>query len=152
MPVFKLSKRSLKNLEGVRPELVAAVRRAIDITDVDFGVTCGLRTREEQEILVKKGLSHTMQSRHLTGDAVDLVAYLQGRVTWEMPAYYEVAEAMVEAAEDVGIVLRWGGAWHIPDMTIYTGTPKDAHMDYIRKRVEAGREPFIDGPHFEIPG
>ncbi|MCV5473136.1 M15 family metallopeptidase, partial [Escherichia coli] len=72
---FRFSCRSEKNLEGVRPQLVAVVRRALELTEVDFGITEGLRTKERQKQLVAEGKSQTMNSRHLTGDAVDVVAY-----------------------------------------------------------------------------
>ncbi len=72
---FRLSQRSLDRLSGVKPQLVAVVRRAIELTTVDFGVTEGLRTIETQRRYVDTGKSQTMDSRHLTGDAVDLVAY-----------------------------------------------------------------------------
>ena len=70
---FKLSNISLERLKGVHPRLVSIVEAAIEITTVDFGVTCGLRTREEQARLYEQGKTMTMDSRHLTGHAVDLV-------------------------------------------------------------------------------
>ena len=71
---FKLSQRSLGRLDGVKNELHSVVVKAIDLTNVDFGVICGLRTEKEQEDLVARGASQTMRSKHLTGDAVDLMA------------------------------------------------------------------------------
>ena len=81
---FKLSQRSLSNLEGVKPELVKVVHTAIEITSIDFGVTQGLRTVQEQRQLVASGASQTRKSKHLTGDAVDVVAYLGSRISWEL--------------------------------------------------------------------
>ena len=72
---FKLSSRSMKKLKGVDEGLVAVVKDAIGITKVDFGVTFGLRTLEEQKKLYESGRSQTMKSKHLEGRAVDLVAY-----------------------------------------------------------------------------
>ena len=76
---FNLSKRSLQRLEGVHPDLVAIVKEAIQITQHDFGVSCGMRTLEEQKKLVQSGASQTLASRHLTGHAVDLFGSRQGR-------------------------------------------------------------------------
>ena len=63
--MFSLSKRSLSKLEGVHPELVNVVKLAITLTKVDFGVTYGVRTRAEQQELVKAGRSQTNKSYHL---------------------------------------------------------------------------------------
>ena len=81
---FKLSKRSLRKLEGVDENLVAVVKRAIELTKIDFGVTFGMRTVEEQEALVAAGRSQTMKSKHLEGRAVDLMAYVDGKGCWEL--------------------------------------------------------------------
>ena len=75
---FKLSKRSLDKLEGVDERMQSVVRYAISVTKQDFSVICGMRTRKEQEVLVAKGASKTMKSKHLDGHAVDLMAYLDG--------------------------------------------------------------------------
>jgi uncharacterized protein YcbK (DUF882 family) len=76
---FKLGKRSLEKLEGVDASLVAVVKRAIELTKIDFGVIYGLRTVEEQEKLFAAGKSQTMKSKHLEGRAVDLMAYVDGK-------------------------------------------------------------------------
>jgi peptidoglycan L-alanyl-D-glutamate endopeptidase CwlK len=76
---YKLSQRSLGKLEGVDANLVAVVKRAIELTKVDFGVVYGMRTVEEQEKLVAAGKSQTMKSKHLEGRAVDLMAYVDGK-------------------------------------------------------------------------
>ena len=73
---FKLSKRSLSRLDGVNPKLVKVVTTAITMSKIDFGVICGLRTIEEQRELVAKGASQTMKSKHIDGNAVDLMAIL----------------------------------------------------------------------------
>ena len=108
---FALSKRSLQRLEGVHPDLVAVVKKAIEITEVDFGVTEGLRTLEKQKQYFEAGKSKTMNSRHLTGHAVDLVAYLEGAVSWEKALYRKVADAMFEAAGKLDVEIEWGGNW-----------------------------------------
>ena len=106
---FKLSNRSLGKLEGVYPDLVATVKRAIEITEVDFGVTAGVRDLETQKKLVQQGRSQTLKSRHLIQDdgyswAVDLLAYDQdGDVCWEHNMYWKIGDAMITAAKEVGM-------------------------------------------------
>jgi peptidoglycan LD-endopeptidase CwlK len=147
---FKLSQRSLDKLEGVNPKLVAVVQKAILLTKIDFGVTYGLRTVEEQEKLVAAGRSQTMKSKHITGHAVDLMAYVDGKGCWELNVYDDLADAMAKAARDEGVAIRWGAAWHINDIRMYKGTMEQAMMDYIDLRRSEGKRPFIDGPHFEM--
>lgn len=147
---FKLSKRSLARLEGVRPELVAVVQRAITITNVDFGVIQGLRTIEEQRELVAKGASQTMKSKHLTGEAVDVMAYVGSRGSWEMSLYDDIADAFKLAAIEEDVQIRWGAAWQVNDLREWDGTMQDAMDEYIDLRRSQGRRPFIDGPHFEL--
>jgi len=120
---FSLSARSLKSLEGVHPDMVKVVKRAIQITDIDFVVTEGLRTTAKQKQLVAAGASQTMRSRHLTGHAVDLAALVAGKVRWDYPLYGKLAVAMKQAAKDVGVNIEWGGDW----------------------------KSFKDGPHFQLP-
>ena len=120
---FYLSNRSRRRLEGVHPDLIRIVERAITLTAIDFGVTEGLRTKERQKELVARGASKTMHSRHLTGHAVDLVAYIGTGICWDWPLYNKIADAMCKAAEELDIPLEWGGNW--------------TH--------------FKDGPHFQLP-
>lgn len=150
--MFELSKRSLEKLDGVDERLVKVVCRAIALTDTDFGVIQGLRTIEEQKALVEKGASKTMKSKHLDGLAVDLMAYINGRGSWELNVYDNIADAIREAAVDEGVPIRWGAAWHIPDIRFWPGTMEEAMNDYIDVRRAEGKRPFIDAPHFEIAG
>lgn len=120
--MYKLSKRSLSKLEEVHPDLVRVVRHAIFLTDVDFAVIEGLRTVERQKELVASGASQTMRSRHLTGHAVDLAAWVGG-IRWDWPLYYKIADAMKAAAQAEGVPIEWGGDW----------------------------VSFKDGPHFQLP-
>lgn len=150
--MFKFSQRSIDKLEGVKPELVAVVERALEVSSIDFAVICGLRTKEEQEALVAKGASQTMKSKHLTGDAVDLMAYVDGRGCWELNVYDELADAVTHAAKMLDVGVRWGGAWTIPDLRHYRGTAEMAMTSYIDTRRSQGRRPFIDAPHFELIG
>jgi peptidoglycan L-alanyl-D-glutamate endopeptidase CwlK len=152
---FKLSNRSLGKLEGVHPDMVATVKRAIELTKVDFGVTFGVRTLEEQKKLYAAGRSQTMNSKHLTQDsgfshAVDLVAYDGPNVVWELNVYDDIADAMAEAANEVGCDIKWGAAWSVGNIAAYEGTMEDAMNEYIDLRRGQGRRPFIDGPHFEL--
>jgi peptidoglycan L-alanyl-D-glutamate endopeptidase CwlK len=148
--MFKLSKRSLERLEGVDERLQTIVKTAIHNTKVDFGVICGLRTIEEQRELVAKGASQTMKSKHLEGKAFDIMAYVNGRASWELNLYDDLADAIKEAAMIVGCPIRWGAAWHIDDISKWEGTMEEAMNAYIDLRRSQGRRPFIDGPHFEL--
>lgn len=119
---FKLSKRSLDNLACVHVDLVRVVKRAIEITDIDFVVIEGWRDEAKQRKLVAAGASQTMNSRHLTGHAVDLAAWAAGQVRWDWPLYAQIADAMLSAARELNVPIVWGGSW----------------------------KSFRDGPHFEL--
>ena len=122
---MKLSTSSSAKLKGVHPDLVrVVVRCAEDWKDADTGfiVTCGVRTLAEQKVLVAKGASKTLRSRHLTGHAVDLAATIDGKVRWDWPLYARLAEFMKQAAKIENVPITWGGDW----------------------------KTFKDGPHFEL--
>lgn len=114
---FKLSKRSLSNLNGVHPDLVKVVKRAIELTECDFTVIEGLRTKERQAQLLKEKKTTTMNSRHLTGHAVDLAAWVipegsdKGTVSWDWKHYYIIEKAVKQAAQELKIPIEWGGDW-----------------------------------------
>lgn len=150
MSQFKLSQRSLNNLEGVDSRLVDVVHYAIKVTNIDFGVIQGLRTLDEQRELVAKGASQTMNSKHLDGKAVDLMAYIGSRGSWELNLYDDIAHAMKLGAIEVGVPVRWGGAWNVSDIREWDGTMQDAMDFYIDTRRSQGRRPFIDAVHFEL--
>ncbi len=147
---FKLSSRSEGRLEGINPQLIEVVKTAITLTKVDFGVTCGMRTVEEQEKLVASGASQTMKSKHLEGRAVDLVAYIGPNVTWSLNKYDEIADAMAAAAKQKGVALKWGAAWTVGNIAEWDGSMEDAMNTYVDVRRSQGRRPFIDAPHFEM--
>jgi len=152
---FKLSNRSLGKLEGVHPDMVATVKRAIELTKVDFGITCGMRTVEEQKRLVATGRSQTMNSKHIPqsdeySHAVDCLAYVDGDVVWEINVYDDICDAMAAAAKETGASIKWGAAWSEGDIRTYKGTAEDAMNAYIDLRRSQSRRPFIDGPHFEL--
>jgi peptidoglycan L-alanyl-D-glutamate endopeptidase CwlK len=147
---FKLSQRSLDRLVGVKPQLVEVVKLAIELTTVDFGVVEGLRTLETQKRYVETGKSQTMNSKHLTGGAVDLAVYIDGQVSWELNVYDNLADAMKTAAAQKGVGLKWGAAWNVPDIRNWQGSMEAAMNHYIDERRKQGKRPFIDAPHFEL--
>lgn len=120
---FSLSQKSKDRLSGVHPDLIKVVNRAIEITTCDFAVIEGVRSLARQEQLVKAGASQTMKSRHLTGHAVDLGAYINGSVRWDWPLYNQLADAMKKAAIESNVPIEWGGDWTT----------------------------LKDGPHFQLP-
>ena len=108
---FRLSQRSHERLKGVHPDLVAVVEAAILLTPVDFMITEGLRTPARQAELVRTGASRTLNSRHLTGHAVDVAAWIDGGVRWDWPLYPRIAEAFKATAREQGTAIIWGGDW-----------------------------------------
>lgn len=146
----KLGKKSLKELEGVHPDLIRVVERAIVISPQDFAVHDGIRTLEDQKRLVASGASKTLDSRHLTGHAVDLVPYINGKLRWEWEPIYQIADAVRTAAREFGVPITWGGAWDVR-LTSVDGAPEDVMAEYAERRRAAGRRPFLDGPHCELP-
>ena len=108
---FRLSNRSRKSLYGVHSDLVRVVERAILTTPVDFMVIEGMRSPQRQAALVKAGASRTLNSRHLSGHAVDLAAWVGGEIRWDWPLYPRIAEAMKSAASALEVPLVWGGDW-----------------------------------------
>lgn len=148
MAVF--SKRSKEKFKGVHPDLVKVFERAIKITKQDFSITQGVRTLTEQRKLVAQKKSQTLNSMHLVqqdgyGHAVDVVPY---PVDWELEKFYPIAEAVKKAAEELGIKVRWGGAWIL--LNNQTLTPKQLVEEYSKARRRVGNKVFIDAPHFEI--
>ena len=120
--MYTLSTRSLDRLNGVHPDLVSVVKLAIHLSEIDFVVLEGLRTKERQAQLLKAGASFTLKSRHLTGHAVDLGALVNKEVRWDWPLYHRIAKAVKQAAIDLDVPIVWGGDWRT----------------------------FKDGPHFEL--
>ena len=105
---YSLGKRSLQNLSGVHPDLVDVVKLAISKSDQDFTVIEGIRNIYRQRELVKTGKSTTMNSRHLTGHAVDIAPW---PISWDWEYFYPIADAMKQAAEELEVDLEWGGDW-----------------------------------------
>lgn len=136
-PQFSLSQRSLNILSTVHPDMQAVVRRAIELTTVDFGVTQGRRTQDEQDRLYGQGrtpdelervgipgsysrmdlpkVTWTRNSNHLSGNAVDLAPYIGSRLEWDndgrLGLWRPIADAMKQSATELGIKIIWGGDW-----------------------------------------
>ena len=121
--MFVLSTSSKNKLERIHPDLRDIVYLAISLTSIDFTVTEGLRSLARQRSLYKEGRTTTLNSRHLTGHAVDLAAIFENRITWEWKYYELIADAMMQAATKLNTPLEWGGNWVT----------------------------FKDGPHFQLP-
>lgn len=121
---FALSERDEARLTGLHPDLVRVVRKAAAASPLAFGILEGLRTLDRQRALVARGASKTMNSRHLTGHAVDLAPIGEdGKVSWDWPLYHRLAPALKAAARAENVPIEWGGDW---------------------KR-------FRDGPHWQLP-
>lgn len=119
---FKFGARSLRNLQGVHPDLVKVMMHAIERSPVDFTVIEGRRTIARQEQLVRLGASKTMNSRHLTGHAVDIAPTVNGKIRFDWPLYHRIAPVIKASAAELNVLIVWGGDW----------------------------KSFKDGPHFEL--
>lgn len=119
---FSLSQRSKDRLKGVHPDLVKVIEEAIKESPLDFSISEGLRTKERQKALFDAGKSQTMNSRHLTGKAVDIAVIKDGEVTWDFKYYQLVADHIKKVAKELKIDIVWGGDW----------------------------QSFKDGPHIEL--
>ena len=118
--MYTLGVRSKARLKGVHPDLVKVVERAINLTTVDFTVLEGVRDPLRQMKLVEAGASQTMNSRHIPGTdgfakAVDLGAWVDDQIDWSWPLYHKIADAMKEAARQLGVAIVWGGDWKMRD-------------------------------------
>jgi peptidoglycan L-alanyl-D-glutamate endopeptidase CwlK len=121
---FELSQKSKDLLEKVRPELRRVILRAAAISSLRFVVTEGIRSLARQQQLVAMGASRTMNSRHLTGHAVDLAVQDEnGKIRWDWPLYHKLAAVVKQAAGECATPIEWGGDWRS----------------------------FKDGPHFQLP-
>ena len=108
---FKFSARSLEKLKTAHPDLQLVMMQAITLSPIDFAITEGIRTAEKQRILVVRGASRTMNSRHLTGHAVDVAAFIGREVRWDWPLYELIADSVKQAAKNLKIPNEWGGDW-----------------------------------------
>lgn len=122
-PPKSFDPRSLARLAEVHPDLQKLAVRALALSPVDFIITEGLRTLERQKALLAQGATRTLDSRHLTGHAIDVAARVDGEVRWDWPLYGRIADAFAKASQELAIPVTWGGSW----------------------------KSFRDGPHFELP-
>lgn len=106
-----MDSRSERNLIGVKAPLVSIIRRGYGISPIPFQVIEGVRTLAREKELLKQGATTTLRSRHLTGHAVDIMALVNGKGVWDVPAYRKIAAAMKQAAAELKIPLEWGGDW-----------------------------------------
>ena len=119
---WKFGKRSEEKLATVHRELSSVARKALELSPVDFGVTEGFAI----------GATKTLKSKHLTGRAIDIACFVDGKITWELEYYQIVANAFDLSRKELDIDLRWGGSWHVNDFAL---------------REE---NKFIDAVHFEL--
>lgn len=126
---YQFSRQSIERLKEVHPVLVAICWRALSLSEYDFGISQGKRTRAEQARMVEQGKSQTMDSKHLTGHAIDFAVY-DPELTWDFDKYREVAHAFYTAAAEYDVTIRWGGDWDSD------GYSHDHSL--------------VDGPHIEI--
>ena len=113
---------SKERLEAVHQDLRKVFYEAIGGSPYDFSITEGLRTHKRQKMLVEAGKSQTMNSRHLTGHAVDFCIIIDGKASWDVPKYKEVATHIKAVADKLEIPIVCGVDW----------------------------KGFIDGPHVEL--
>ncbi len=156
---YKFGSRSLRELEGVHPDLVSLCHATIARSPVDFGVFDGLRTAADQNALYRRKASqidgYNRKGRHQQqpsgyGHAVDLVPWIGGAFAWDWNAIYDITAALAEAAREADTHIRWGGCWqHINPLN---GDPENWVAAYVKRKREAGRRAFNDGPHFELFG
>jgi len=148
---YFLTEESEALLEGVQPILAEVVRRAVAISDIEIQVIHGKRTSDDQHEFFRKGVTQSAaHSAHLYGAAVDIVPVVEGRISPEFEVYDEVAMSMKFAAQDLGVGIRWGGAWHCDDLTKYEGLMGDLQNWYIEWCVENGTRLHLDPHHFEL--
>lgn len=154
---YSLGTNSRRELEGVHPALVSVVERAIVLTEQDFTVFDGIRTAAEQNALYKRGASQRDGYRRIGmhqrqgdgyGHAVDLVPWIDGAPVWDWDGIYLIADAMVEAARELDVNLRWGGCWQV--VNDLSGAPENWVAAYVKRKLSAGKRAFNDGPHWEL--
>lgn len=108
---FSFGTKSSEKLSQVHPDLQRVFNEAIKDSPFDFSITQGLRTKEQQKVLFDAGKSQTMNSRHLTGKAVDIAVIRDGEVTWDFKYYQLVSDHIKKVAKELGIEIAWGGDW-----------------------------------------
>ena len=158
---FKFGSRSLREQKGVHPDLVELCNLTIDLSPVDFGVFDGIRTASEQNQLYQRRASQidgfSRIGKHQKqldgfGHAVDLVPWINSKFVWDWDAIYLICETLVEQARILEVTIRWGGCWgHIP-INDLAGSPENWVTAYVKRKLDAGKRAFNDGPHYELIG
>ncbi len=114
---FRLSKSSLDNMQGVDMRWQYIIDTALKISKVDFGIPKlgGLRTVKDQQHLFNQGASNCdgikKLSRHQSGLALDVYAYVDGKASWKEEHLTMVATAILQSASMLGHRVSWGGLW-----------------------------------------
>ena len=113
---MKLSAADEQKLKKVHPDLVKIIRKCAATTTVPFKIMETARSVAQQKENIKKGVSWTMNSRHIVSDdglcrAADVVPLVNGKVSWSWPVYFKLAPQMKAAAKAVGVPVEWGGDW-----------------------------------------
>ena len=147
------SESSLSRIKGLHPSIQKVLKTAIWVSRVDFSVVSGLRTLDEQKALVASGKSQTLKSKHLKGRAVDLAPWIDGESKWAYAFYDDLFCSMRLACEEWDVQMRWGGAWHIPDIRKWdhsAGMAVDSYVENFRLLNGTKKEPFIDACHWEL--
>jgi len=117
MSSFRFSKKSLENLEGVDDRLIDVMLKALILSEIDFGIPefGGKRTTREQRILFYDGKTKadgvTHKSKHQSGNAVDVYAYVDGKASWKEEHLTHIATAVLQSSIQLGIPVKWGGLW-----------------------------------------
>lgn len=144
-----LGAASLKKLSGIHHDLHLVVLKAYEFSALEFVITEGLRTKERQAQLVKAGASHTLNSRHLTGHAVDIAPVVEGEVRWDWPLFFQLADAFRRASRNLAVPLEWGGCWARIDNN---DTPLETlQARYVDECHTNRRRIILDGPHMQLP-
>ncbi len=146
---------SVKNLVGVHPLLVTVVEQTALLSPLDFKITDGVRTLEEEKNLVATGKSTTLNSMHIPqtdglSHAVDLAPVRNGVLSWDWPDVYILAHAVREAAKIKKTQLVWGGAWDLKTFTDSTDDVRKICEGYASRRKKLGKRVFLDGFHFQL--
>jgi peptidoglycan LD-endopeptidase CwlK len=144
---FKFSRKSFTILMGVHTDLRRVMALGLKCSPVDFAIIHGLRTEAEEAAYVAEGKSQTMNSRHLTGHAVDVEAVMHGIGSWQDTLYPKIGDAVRQASIELGIPVTWGGCWKPLDQITECAA---ALAEYVSHRKAAGETPFMDLGHFEL--
>lgn len=118
---FQLSQTSIERLNQVHPDLIRLVTESIKVSPIDFGIPQygGLRTATEQNSLFKKGVSKAdgfnKKSKHQTGRAVDVFAFVNGKASWDNVHLAMIAGVILSKANELNIPIRWGGTFGSDD-------------------------------------